>query len=159
MNLPDRHVLLGMLIGATCATALAAIGPGVVIDVLADEMPAGFDTSNLVKFNDRDYEVSYEPWVSTSPTSTATVKKVEGGRVSYVSISTTTTGTYSTDALTSPNVQYPGISVEELPKPHARKFRHWTYYGQSFVSLDLGGTKLHISPNRVCIATASFSYC
>lgn len=159
MNLPDRHVLLGMVLGAACATALAAIGPGMVIDVLADEMPTGFDTSRLVKFNDRDFEVSYEPWVDTAPTSTATVKKVEGGQVSYVTISTTATGTYSTDAMTSSNVQYPGISVEEVRKPWDRRFRYWSYSGQSFVSLKQGDTRLFISPNRTCIATGSFSFC
>ncbi len=159
MNLPDRHVLLGMVLGATCATALAAIGPGMVIDVLADEMPTGFDTGNLVKFNDRDYEVTYQPWVDTTPTSSATVKKVEGGQVSYVTVSTTATGTYSTDAMTSPNVQYPGISVDEVRKPGPPKMRYWQYSGGSILRLDVGDTRLFITPNRTCIDTGSFSFC
>ncbi len=111
MTLPTRHMLLGMTLGAICASALAALGPGYVLEAFADEMPAGFDTGKLVKFGDREYEVSYADWVSTDPLSTATVKKIEAGKVSYVSITTTATGTYSTDGLTSRNVLYPGIEV------------------------------------------------
>lgn len=126
MNLPTRHMLLGMTLGATTAMAVAAIGPGMVLDVFADEMPAGFDTSNLVKFDGREYEVEYADWVSTDPISSATVKKIEGGRVTYVSVSTTATGTYSTDGLTSRHVLYPGIDVTEVAPGAANSIRFWT---------------------------------
>lgn len=116
MSLPTRQVLLGITLGAVCATAINAIGPGYVLETVADEMPAGFDTSKLVKFDDRYYEVDYDASVSTDPISTATVKKIEAGRVSYVQIASTATGTYSTDAMTSPHVQYPGIAVEPVAK-------------------------------------------
>lgn len=126
MNLPTRHMLMGMTLGAICATALAAIGPGYVLDVLADEMPAGFDTDKLVKFDDRDYRIEYADWVSTDPISSAVVKKIEAGRVSYVNIATTATGTYSTDGLTSKHVLYPGIDVTEVT-PAPRNFvRFWS---------------------------------
>lgn len=114
MNLPTRHMLLGMTLGAICASALAVVGPGYVLEAFADEMPAGFDTGKLVKFGDREYDVSYADWVSTDPLSTAQVKKIEAGKVSYVSITTTATGTYSTDSLTSRHVLYPGIEVKEV---------------------------------------------
>ena len=143
MNLPTRHMLLGMTLGAVCATALAAIGPGQVFQAIADELPAGFDTDKLVKFGDREYEVSYADWVSTDPLSTATVMKIEAGKVSYVQISTTATGTYSTDGLTSKHVRYPGIEVREV-KPDGYKFAYWqsgrwqgfaTRDGHSFISI------------------------
>ncbi|ODT71477.1 MAG: hypothetical protein ABS75_09475 [Pelagibacterium sp. SCN 63-23] len=143
MNLPTRHMLLGMTLGAICASALAATGPGFVLEVFADEMPAGFDTGKLVKFDDREYEVSYADWVSTDPLSTATVKKIEGGKVSYVSITTTATGTYSTDGLTSKNVLYPGIDVEQVSSD-GNKFAYWSngnwqrfavQSGNSFISI------------------------
>ncbi|QQR38111.1 hypothetical protein [Devosia rhizoryzae] len=143
MNLPTRHMLLGMTLGAACATALAAFGPGYVLETFADEMPAGFDTDKLVKFDDRYYEVDYDPSVSTDPISTVTVKKIEAGRVSHVQISSTATGTYSTDALTSPHVQYPGIEVEPAAKTafffSSYSRGKWTafgsYNGNSFVSI------------------------
>src|SRR4051812_35589586 len=113
MNLPDRHLLLGMTVGAICATALAAIGPGMVFEAFGDEFAAtGVDAAGLVKYEDRDYTVDYDASVATDPLSTVRVKKVEAGKVSYVTITTTATGTYSTDAMFSNHVQYPGISVE-----------------------------------------------
>lgn len=126
MNLPTRHMLLGMTLGAVCATALAATGPGYVMQAFADEMPAGFDTDKLVKFDGRDYQIDYAPWVSTDPLSSSTVKKIEAGRVTYVSITTTATGTYSTDGLTSKHIQYPGIEVTEASEPHANWLSFWT---------------------------------
>lgn len=133
MTLPTRQMLLGISLGALCATALAMAGPGMVLEAFADELPAGFDTGKLVKFDDRDYEVSYDDWVSTDPLSTATVKKVEAGRVSYVSISTTATGTYSTDGLTSRHVRYPGIAVREVLPDGANRFAYWSNgHWQSF---------------------------
>ncbi len=127
MNLPDRHLLLGMTLGAICATALAAIGPGMVIEALADEFaPTGIDAASLVKFEDHDYVVDYEDWVATDPLSTVRVKKVEAGKVSYVTITTTATGTYSTDAMFSNHVQYPGISVEQAPDDRYNRFSYWS---------------------------------
>lgn len=114
MNLPTRHMLFGISLGALCASALAAMGPGYVMDAIADEMPAGFDTGKLVKFDDRDYRIDYEDWVSTDPVSSSIIKKIEGGRVSYVNVATTATGTYSSDSLISKHVLYPGIEVNEV---------------------------------------------
>lgn len=125
MNLPDRRVLLGMTLGAVCATALASIGPGMVVEVFADEAPAGFDTSRLVKFENRKYIVDYDASVATDPLSTTRVKKVEAGRVSYVTITTTATGTYSTDAMFSRHVQYPGIDVQSAGSG-ANQFSYWS---------------------------------
>lgn len=142
MGLPDRRILLGIVVGAVSAMAVAAIGPGHVIDVMADEMPVGFDTDKLVKFDGRDYEVDYSDWVSTDPISTARVKKIEAGRVSYVDISTTSTGAYSTDGLTSPHIRYPGIEVTEVaPRStwlavwSGNHWLHITSNGNSFISL------------------------
>lgn len=148
MMLPTRQMLLGMTLGALCATALAGTGGGYIVEAFGDEMPAGFDTSNLVKFDDRHYQVDYEPWVATEPQSTARVKKIEGGNVTYVDISTTATGTYSTDGLTSRHVQYPGISAEEVSR-RSFSFSSWsngrwvsfsTYRGNSYVSV--GGRRI-----------------
>jgi hypothetical protein len=117
MTLPSRQVLLGMIIGAFCASAVAAIGPGVVVQAFGDESPKAIDPAALVRFEDRDYDVQYEDWVATDPLSHTRVKKIEMGRVSYVDITTTATGTYSTDAMFSNHIQYPGITVEEMPRP------------------------------------------
>ncbi|MGV8856627.1 MAG: hypothetical protein ACOH2L_18550 [Devosia sp.] len=133
MTLPTRHMLFGMTLGAICATALAAIGPGMVVQTFADGVlnpvvAPGFDTSKLVKFEGRDYTIQAEDWVSQEPLSSQTVKKIEGGRVSYVTIATTSTGTYSSDAMFSNNVQYPGLVVSRAEPDDAPRnsFFYWS---------------------------------
>lgn len=125
MNLPDRHLLLGMTLGAICATAIAAIGPGITIEAFADEAAAGFDPSKLVKYENRAYSVDYDASVATDPLSTRQIRKVEGGRVSHVTITTTASGTYSSDAMFSRHVQYPGISVTAL-EAGSNQFAYWS---------------------------------
>jgi hypothetical protein len=81
--------------------------------------------SKLVRYEDRDYLVDYDASVSTDALSTARVKKVEAGKVSYVTITTTATGTYSSDAMFSNHVQYPGIEVQPLDSG-SNYFRYWS---------------------------------
>ena len=113
MDLPDRHMLIGMTLGAICATALAAIGPGFVF---ADEAGTanGIDPDALVRIGEADYRITHQDWVATEPRSHARVMKIGYGNVSYVDIATTETGTYSTDGFASPHVLYPGIDVERV---------------------------------------------
>jgi hypothetical protein len=96
MNLPTLPTLLSLI---TAALVLS----------LASVRADGFDPRNLLIL-DEDNGVTYEDWVSTDPLETHTVKKVEAGRVSYVTITRTSTGTYSTDGFASPNVIYPASS-------------------------------------------------
>ncbi|HEV7344950.1 MAG TPA: hypothetical protein VGN60_04875 [Devosia sp.] len=148
MNLPDRHLLLGMTVGAFCATALAAIGPGMVFEAFGDEMaPQGVDTAALVKFEGREYVVDHDDWVATDPLSTTRVKKVEAGKVSYVTITTTATGTYSTDAMFSKHVQYPGIAVEAADRGR-NFFRYWTNGRWSAFSTGIAGSFVYRSFSR-----------
>lgn len=173
MDLPNRHTLLGMTLGALCATALAFTGPGMVIDTVADEfidrvVPQGFDTSNLVRFEGKRYLVEADAGVATEPLSTVRVKKVEGGQVSYVTISTTASGTYSTDALFSNHVQYPGIEVTELPRYPRNQFSYWSgghWYRFSSSSANSlfhyrsGGTSVTSWGDVTCVSGANFHIC
>ena len=139
MNLPDRHLLLGMSLGAVCATAIAAIGPGMVLEALADEFtPSGVDAASLVKFEEREYVVDYQDWVATDPLSTVRVKKVEAGKA---------TGTYSTDAMFSSHVQYPGISVQPA-KPGRNSFRYWSNGRWSGFSTGIAGSFMYFGASR-----------
>lgn len=121
MTLPDRYLLLGMMLGFSGIAAMTA-----TTMAWADQANANsIDPSRLVRFENRDYIVDYEDWVSTTPLSTTQVKKIEAGKVSYVTITTTETGTYSTDAMVSPHVQYPGITVQPA-ETGDNFFRYWT---------------------------------
>lgn len=172
MELPDRHMLTGMTLGALCATALAFTGPGMVIQTFADEMinsfaPNGFDPSKLVRFEGRRYIVENEDWVATDPLSSVRVKKVEGGRVSYVTITTTATGTYSTDAMFSNHVQYPGIDVTPARRPNnyfsGWSNGSWTGFSSlganSFFQFRTGDTRITSLGDITCIAGRSYRVC
>jgi len=126
----------------------------------------GIDTSKLVRFSDLE-GVTHEDWVSTDPVSTAIVKKIEAGRVSYVNITTTATGTYSTDGIESPNVQYPGV-YEDLNTQNYFSFSSWSngswnrfraYNGNSYVSISTYKRHNGTTRTSTCISTASFWYC
>ncbi|UJW85309.1 hypothetical protein [Devosia sp. SL43] len=173
MDLPDRHMLLGMTLGALCATVIAFTGPGMVVETFADDLldrvvPQGFDPSKLVRFEGRKYLVESEDWVSTEPLSTAVVKKVEAGKVSYVTITTTETGTYSTDAMFSDHVQYPGIAVDEVPRYPHNRFSYWSggnWYGfttggaNSFFHYRSGNTRVSTYGDTTCVSGRNFTVC
>lgn len=65
-----------------------------------------FDLSRLRKF-----DISVDASVSTVPLQTVTIQKFGFGVRQSVTIATTATGTYSSDAITSPYVRYPGVHV------------------------------------------------
>ncbi|GHA30259.1 hypothetical protein GCM10007989_27470 [Devosia pacifica] len=75
------------------------------------------DPIDLIIADDRAYLVHREPWVDETVQKREVVRKIGYGRSSYVTIDTTSTGTYSTDGLVSSHVQYPGIEVEDLGHP------------------------------------------
>jgi hypothetical protein len=56
---------------------------------------------------------------------TQVVKKIAHGRTSSVTVVTTPSGTYSTDGLLSPHVQYPGIE---------KKLKGWASGGSHYYS-------------------------
>lgn len=151
MDLPTRRVLFGVIIGAFLAAP-----------TLAD----GIDPKGLVRFGD-EQGVGYEDWVSTDPISTATVKKIEAGRITYVTITKTATGTYSTDGIESRNVQYPGVIEPDNPR-NEFSFSSWsngrwnrmsTYNGHSYVSVSTYKTRQGQTRTSTCVSTASFWYC
>ena len=153
MSLPTLPTILS-LSAAALVLSLAA--------VRAD----GFDPSNLLIL-DEDTGVRYEDWVSTDPLDTQVIKKIEGGRVSYVTIKRTATGTYSSDGIESPHVQYPGVIEPENPR-NRFSFSSWnngswtrlkTYSGNSYVSISTYKTRRGETRTSTCISTASYWYC
>ena len=86
-----------------------------------DIFPTPFDPARLKKFN-----ITVADTVSTKPTRTQLVNKIAFGHKSVVEIVTTSTGTYSSDALTSPNVKYPGIDVTPKVASNDYSYSSWT---------------------------------
>ncbi|HHG89221.1 MAG TPA: hypothetical protein ENJ90_01905 [Devosia sp.] len=112
----------------------------------ANQPAIGGDLSNLLRVGERSYSVSFDPGVSSEVLSSALVQKIAFGKESWVSIATTTSGTYSTDALASNNVLYPGVTVSQLAGS-----------GGSGV---LTGNGFRIGPGgSFCRQAGSFTYC
>ena len=160
MDQPDaQRRRAPLLIVAGALMLLAGSGPALAAD--EEEVAPGFDTSRLVKFEGQDYQVESEDWVATRQ-----IKKIEAGRVSTVTITTTATGTYSSDAMFSPHVQYPGISVQRLPQDGALFF--WSHGGWSgfhaatagsFFYYDAGDTSIIGSGGQVCVTGRNYAVC
>jgi len=81
---------------------------------------APVDVTHLLKIGDDDYNISAAPSVSLEPTGTVLVRKIGYGSETRVSINTTSSGTYSSDGLASPYVQYPGITATRANNPAKR---------------------------------------
>lgn len=128
----SRTIALRHRVGVVVALMLVAlIGAGTAradgwIDTDAPPL------TMLVKFDERQYEVAYSADVSLEPLSSSSVRKVGYGHVRDVNIATTSTGTYSSDALVSPHVLYPGIKVSRV---HEDAHRHGPGPGFSILSL------------------------
>ena len=85
------------------------------------------------------YDITFDDSVSGDVVSSKVVKKIAGGRTSDVTITTTPSGTYSTDGLLSPHIQYPGTTkkLNPLARPYtsywyyssrSTAYGHWTSY-------------------------------
>lgn len=171
MGFPVRYMAMGAAVGLVLSVgfALADTDPvqETVAELLPDTSPKGFDTSRLVKFDDKFFAIDYDASVSTDVLSSTTIKKIEGGRVSYVSVGTTSTGTYSSDALTSKHIKYPGITVSEVTRhgdPISTWRRgHWVGLkstdAQSILSVRDGPLRVQTDGTRTCIASATLKLC
>ena len=95
--------------------AFANEPPAQVVRTIKDLFPPPFDPSKLRKF---DIELSDK--VSTEPLRTQYVRKIAFGRATTVTVVTTSSGTCSSDAITSPHGLYPGIDVS--PKHGGPRF-------------------------------------
>ena len=149
----------------TLPTISSLIAAALVLS-LASVRADGFDPDNLVRFGDAQ-GVTYEDWVSTDPIETHQIQKIEGGRMSYVTVTRTATGTYSSDGIASPNVQYPGVIEPDNPR-NRFSFSSWnngqwirlkTSEGNSYVSISTYKTHRGETRTSTCVSTASYLYC
>ena len=148
MGQPLTSKLIAGLVGAAVIGGLVAVGgvvlPAILQTTLASE-PAVADVlqplqhpargaaldNNLLKVDGTYYDVASTPDVSWTPLSSAVVRKIGYGRTTFVTIATTSSGTYSTDGLTSPNIRYPGVFTEReqlAMLPFAGIFG-WSHHG------------------------------
>jgi hypothetical protein len=114
---PTRMALAGIVLGALSGLAIAQMNPGPTLAAVVSEAPfsigKALDT-NLAKFDGNYFAIAHEDDVSMTPESSTVVRKIGYGQTRFVTIDTTSTGTYSSDGLASPNIRYPGIYKAEL---------------------------------------------
>lgn len=124
--------------------------------------PPPFDPDSLLKWN---YEL--EPGVSTEVLRQSTVKKIGYGVTEFVHVLQTPSGTYSTDALTSPHVQYPGVIKQRSSDSqglaywsNGRWVLHKAVTAGSFVTITkFDGGQLVVTDDGMCIATPNSLRC
>jgi hypothetical protein len=141
---PVRVLAIGGTLGALVAGTLAAPQ---FLSAAAEEPVKAVSSVLETLFPDavdaklfRKYKITFDDSISTDVKRTQVVKKIGYGRTSTVTIVTTPSGTYSTDGLLSPHVQYPGIE-KELKGWGGRGFHYYStrsYGGGRWTSFSNG---------------------
>ena len=117
MLVPTRNIMLGIILGATSGLAVAQMVPGPTLAAVLSKPPFTVGKaldSHLVKYDGDYFAVATQPGIALTSDNEVTVRKVGYGRTSFVTIATTPSGVYSSDALASPHVRYPGVYTARL---------------------------------------------
>lgn len=123
----NQYVWAGAFISATLIAGYTMTGrTDIVPAVFAQERTeAPVSLDSFVRFGDREFEINFGAGIDTTALSSVTVKKIAYGNEITVNIVTTPSGTYSSDALISPHVLYPGVEVTQLPSEDSGT--RWSY--------------------------------
>lgn len=117
-----KYAVIGAVAGTAAAVIFAA--PSIIPLAMADEQPIrtlqAVKTEALNLFEPRRLNLFKPQWtaddtVSQEVESSYQVRKIEAGRSSVVQVITTSSGVYSSDAMGSPHVRYPGFHREAAP--------------------------------------------
>jgi hypothetical protein len=179
-----KPVVTGAVIGAIATLMLGAMShlpPSVaaaepmhtLTSTMDELLPRGFDPNSLVRFSDAAYTITADPGISRTPLSTTTVRKIGFGKLTLVAITTTASGVYSSDAMTSPYVRYPGIHATRV-YPAARdgddSVAYWSPHrgwiasprlnAGSFVTVaPFKGGAVVVGPQGTCVLTKYVASC
>lgn len=138
--------------------AIASEEPARTLLSSASEIfPPPFNFDGLIKYT---YEVT--PSVSTEVLRESTVTKIGFGRAEPVHIVQTPSGTYSSDSLGSPNVEYPGVIRKRVRGEAALAYLsdgHWVAHkpveAGSFVTITrFDGGQLMVTDDLMCVTGA-----
>ncbi len=148
-----RKLAFGALMGVLVAGGL--IAPQAMV-AMADEpekaLLNGLDQLFGLKVIDPNmfvkYDVVIDDSVSMDVQRTQQVTKIARGTKSVVTIVTTPTGTYSSDALTSPHVLYPGIDVTGRHEWDDPRFRISRIGPDGYWSITSDGSFTYLSWRR-----------
>jgi hypothetical protein len=144
MSEPIRMIALGGTIGLVVAGTLVAPQ---FLSAVADEQVAAIEETIETLFPPqtvdprafRRFDITLADSVSTTAERTTLMTRIAFGRKTTVAVVETPTGTYSSDAITSVHVRYPGIEVTpkrrfadpRTPRWSAVEHGSFTYYSYS----------------------------
>ncbi len=124
--------------------------------------PPPFDFDGLARYT---YDVS--PAISTDVLKESTVRKIGYGNTEVVRVVQTPSGTYSSDALASPYIEYPGITKKRVRGAMGLAFwsnGRWvvekTVSAGSFVTITrFDGGQLIVTDDGMCVTRANGIIC
>ena len=156
-------VALLMALPSMLPPAVASEEPARTLLSSASEIfPAPFDPASLARYS---YEL--EPSVSTEVLKESTIKKIGYGNTEFVHVLQTPSGTYSTDALQSPYVEYPGVLKKRSRDQIGLAFwsnGRWVMQtpvaAGSFVTITrFDGGQLMVTNDGMCVTTPTSVRC
>lgn len=112
------------------------------------------DPSDFVRIDHFNGHISVADYVDKQVQTVSQVTKIGYGQIHQVNVTTTSTGTYSSDALLSANVQYPGVKL--VPKPS--EIESSLAYGNHFNGLLVHTRKGYISIPHTGIPSYQFLF-
>jgi hypothetical protein len=162
-----------VLVGGVVAPAVvqAMESQPSVVNVFQGGAPNGkaLDT-HLLRYGDNYMAIKTDASVSMDAFSSVVVRKIGYGETSFVTVTTTSSGVYSSDALASAHVRYPGVYVAQLqlePDPFRDLILGWSRLtgwvkipllsADSFAFLD--DTTVPASSNGVCVKDTKTGIC
>lgn len=161
----------GTLAGLALLTLPDALPPAVaseepvrtLLRSASELWPPAFNPEGLMKW---DYYL--QPSVSMEPIRESTIRKIGYGKTTLVNVTETSSGIYSTDALASSHIQYPGIIKDlkpaQVPLLRVWDGQQWTVQvgamADSFVAITpfAGGT-LITGADGNCAVIGDSTYC
>ena len=156
-------VMLLFALPSMLPSAIASEEPARTLLSSASELfPPPFDPASLAKWT---YDLT--PAVSTEVIKQSTVKKIGYGNTEFVHVLQTPSGTYSTDALQSPNVEYPGVIKKHTRDQIGMAFwskGHWVMRkfmnAGSFVTITkFDGGQLVVTDDGMCVTRENGVIC
>lgn len=168
--MPDVRITAGMGLVALLLAfpgllppALASEEPGRTLLSTASELFAPtVDPSKLFKWSHE-----YETAIATEVLRESTIRKIGYGRTEFVHVVETASGTYSTDALQDPHVEYPGIHRKRARSDPGMAYwsnGHWVMQtpvaAHSFVTITrFDGGDLIVTDDGVCVTSSAGVVC
>ncbi|RUT31131.1 hypothetical protein EMQ25_09675 [Arsenicitalea aurantiaca] len=173
MRVPDRSrrapMALALIFAALGASGLHAADYDFerLVTRAAGILTPSPSLDGFVHYEDDGTVIRFDGTVSNEPIASRIVRKIAYGRITEIVVATTPTGTYSSDAVTSPHTRYPGVTVT---RPGYTGFVRYLEDGRWLVRTGPGarsvltvrvgpGSRLVVTEDSRCLSTPTLLTC